>query len=206
MFSLLISFCLDDFCEIKESLVEDLYNINAYDIIMGYLNNHRQSFILKKVMNPLIQKLAMLKNKDEIKKNLLDLLEKCENYTKTCKDNVEDMRDKVQDWYGEINPFLKHSEFGKFLKDNNCHKIMLKTLQEEYSQNPDNLLKLGMIVDHGELVSFVHDMSYGVYNSPNNISDKVDQLTAVRMLNNAIGNWKEDLKIVGNALRLAEAI
>jgi len=88
--------------------------MKAYDIIIAYLNSNRQSPILKKVTNPLIQKLAMLKDKDIIKESLLELLKKCDNYTKTCKENTKGMRDQVQDWYGEIYPFLKHSEFGKF--------------------------------------------------------------------------------------------
>lgn len=138
--AILLSFTMDDFCEIQESLIQDLFDMKAYDVLLNYLNSHRGNAILKKVMNPLIQKLAMLKDKELIYDRLKELLKLCDGYVSTCKDNEQGKRDEVQDWYGEINPFLKHTEFGKFLKTNDVHRIMLRTLVEEFAQTSTNLL------------------------------------------------------------------
>lgn len=203
----LLSFMMDDFCDIKgEPLCQELFDMKGYDILLNYMNNHRNSTLLKKVMNPLLQKLAMLKDKETIKERLLELLAKCEKYKKGCLENLDGDRDQILECYGEIDPFLKHPEFGKFLKQNNCQKIMLGTLMQEYSQKADKLLELGQIVDFGELCSNISDMALSVYTSPGFVSDTDDQTMAVHMLNNACTNWTDDEKILSNALNLADAI
>jgi hypothetical protein len=218
-YSVMISFLLDDWVFLIEESARKLNGINAYDILLNYSKEYSHKAVLLHVLNPLLKKLAGMRDQKISELRLEEIITNCENFLNTIKNGQNVDRAKFLNTIRELNSMLILPETLSYLKLRNGSKTLMEIINFELKNTQEDLLEKGQIVDFVELNKTLTEMAqsvcekfttevdvatikYGLSAGQTEMGEMLQQKLAVDMLRSALTNWKGDEKLLENTLSL----
>jgi hypothetical protein len=193
-------FMLDGWCEVSHRAIETLNGMNAYEMLLRYMNNHRTNEILRQVTSSLLQKLANHRDDQQFQNKLDTLIKRSKEYDALVESKGDELREDMLEVYNDIYGMVQVSKAKAYCVNNTLQTTFMSTIAKELKNNPDDLLAKGSIVNFQDTINQMILGASELFNdtkgSPADVANVISALESVTTL------WNSDHGLVKGVLDL----
>lgn len=188
-------FMLDGWCSVNSLAIEKLNTMDFFENLLKYMNDNRNNQILRQVAESLLSKGVRLKDVESLKFELKELIKKCREYESSCdQEEIMPSREEILEVYNKIYGMIQVEDAASYCIEEKLQSVVISTLAKELSQDSEQLIKEGKIVEFQNTANQMIVTANFLYDSAQ--STQESRKIATSALERACQNWSEDLNLM----------